>query len=154
MDSMDAPQQRSPETAEEIISAVFTQCLMALAQSADYLLGKVKAPDTGEPVIDLPRVQLIIKQLEVLDNNAAKLSIEEQQFVKQSLQDLRMAYVTTAGKRPEDTDEPEGATDQEKAQPTQAEEYEEKAGGLPESSPATEDPDEETNQKRFVKKYD
>ena len=65
-----------------------------------------------------------------------------------------MDYVTTAGKRPEDTDEPEGATDQEKAQPTQAEEYEEKAGGLPESSPATEDPDEETNQKRFVKKYD
>ena len=90
---MNAPQQRQPETGEEIISAIFTQCLMTLAQSADYLLGKVKAPDTGEPVIDLPRVQLIIKQLEVLDNNAAKLSIEEQQFVKQSLQDLRMAYV-------------------------------------------------------------
>ncbi len=110
---MNAPQQRSPETAEEIISAIFTQCLMTLTQSADYLLGKVKAPDTGEPVIDLPRVQLIIKQLEILDNNAAKLSIEEQQFVKQSLQELRMAYVSTAGKRPEDDDKPVDETSSE-----------------------------------------
>ena len=149
---MDAPQQRSPETAEEIISAVFTQCLMALAQSADYLLGKVKAPDTGEPVIDLPRVQLIIKQLEVLDNNAAKLSIEEQQFIKQSLQDLRMAYVSTAGKRPEDDDKPVDETSSENSNSAEIAKDSELArkNDVPQDS----EEEEETNQKRFVKKYD
>ena len=152
MDNMNAPQQRSPETAEEIISAVFTQCLMTLAQSADYLLGKVKAPDTGEPVIDLPRVQLIIKQLEVLDNNAAKLSIEEQQFVKQSLQDLRMAYVTTAGKLPEDDDKSVDEASPENPNSTEII----KDSGLAQKNddPQESEEEEETNQKRFVKKYD
>ena len=149
MDSMNAPQQRSPETAEEIISAIFTQCLMTLAQSADYLLGKVKAPDTGEPVIDLPRVQLIIKQLEVLDNNAAKLNIEEQQVIKQSLQDLRMAYVATAGKRPEDDDKSADETATE--DPTSTENVKNSELGQKNDDPQEE---EETNQKRFVKKYD
>jgi len=50
------------------------------------LLGKVKAPATGEAVTDLPRVQLLIQQLEMLEKNAAKLSINEQQMLKQSLQ--------------------------------------------------------------------
>jgi len=152
MDNMNAPQQRSPETAEEIISAIFTQCLMTLTQSADYLLGKVKAPDTGEPVIDLPRVQLIIKQLEILDNNAAKLSIEEQQFVKQSLQELRMAYVSTAGKRPEDDDKLADEAPSENSNSTEI-------VNDPELVQKNDDPqeseaEEETNQKRFVKKYD
>ena len=149
---MNAPQQRSPETAEEIISAVFTQCLMTLAQSADYLLGKVKAPDTGEPVIDLPRVQLIIKQLEVLDNNAAKLSIEEQQFIKQSLQDLRMAYVTTAGKLPEDDDKSVDEASPEN--PNSAEIIKDSGLAQKNDDPQESEEEEETNQKRFVKKYD
>ena len=149
MDSMNSPQQRPPETAEEIISAIFTQCLMTLVQSGDYLLGKVKAPDTGEPVIDLPRVQLIIKQLEVLDNNAAKLNIEEQQVIKQSLQDLRMAYVATAGKRPEDDDKPADETTSEDS--TSTENVKNSELGQKNDDPHEE---EETNQKRFVKKYD
>jgi len=152
MDSMNAPQQRQPETGEEIISAIFTQCLMTLVQSADYLLGKVKAPDTGKPVIDLPRVQLIIKQLEVLDNNASKLSIEEQQFVKQSLQDLRMAYVTTAGKRPEDDDKLAEEPPQENSNSDEIVKDSELA--QKNDNPQESDKEEETNQKRFVKKYD
>ena len=62
-----------------------------------HALGKVTAPATGEPVKDLVRVQLVIQQLELLEKNAAKLSLDEQQLLKQSLQELRMAYVSAAG---------------------------------------------------------
>ena len=99
---MDHPQQRMPETANEIAAAVFSECLITLVRTAAMLLGKVTAPATGEPVKDLVRVQLVIQQLELLEKNAAKLSLDEQQLLKQSLQELRMAYVSAAGQRPED----------------------------------------------------
>ena len=100
VDNMNLPQQRMPETADEIAAAVFSECLMTLVRTAAMLLGKVTAPATGEPVQDLTRVQLVIQQLELLEKNAAKLSLDEQQLLKQSLQELRMAYVSAAGQRP------------------------------------------------------
>ncbi len=145
MDSMDIPPQRGPETADEIAAAIFMECLMNLVQSAAYLLGKVKAPATGEPVMDLARVQLVIQQLELLEKNAEKLSLEEQQLVKRSLQDLRMAYVTAAGKTPEETTEDtpaEPTPDAEPAKQAEPSESEEDAGD-----------EEESSRKRFVKKY-
>ncbi len=143
MDNMDMPPQRGPETADEIAAAIFMECLMNLVQSAAYLLGKVSAKDTGEPVVDLARVQLVIQQLELLDKNAEKLSIEEQQLVKRSLQDLRMAYVTAAGKTPEEAIEDENTPEADsEATPTT------------ESTEKTEDEEEdEGSRKRFVKKY-
>ena len=111
-------------------------------QTADVLMGKVEAPATGQPVMDLARVQLIIKQLELLDENAVMLGIEEQQMVKQSLQELRMAYVSAAGKTPEEDlageDEPPAATPPEPAAPADDDD---------------EDDDDEPNRPRFVKKY-
>jgi hypothetical protein len=145
MDSMELPPQRGPETADEIAAAIFMECLMNMVQSAAYLLGKVKAPATGEPVMDLPRVQLLIQQLELVEKNAEKLSLEEQQLVKRSLQDLRMAYVTAAGKTPEEAITDEAAPEAE-AKATPATEP---------AADATEDEDEEEEgpRKRFVKKY-
>ena len=64
VDNMDLPQQRMPETANEIAAAVFSECLITLVRTAAMLLGKVTAPATGEPVKDLVRVQLVIQQLE------------------------------------------------------------------------------------------
>jgi len=143
MDNMDMPQQRAPETADEIAAAIFMECLMSQVQSAAYLLGKVKAPATGEPVKDLSRVQLIIQQLEFLEKNADKLSIEEQQLLKRSLQDLRMAYVSAAGKTPEEsiTDEPTS----DAAPPP--------AGKSADDDDSEDDDDDEGSRKRFVKKY-
>ena len=158
VDNMDLPQQRMPETADEIAAAVFSECLITLVRTAAMLLGKVTAPATGEPVKDLVRVQLVIQQLELLEKNAAKLSLDEQQLLKQSLQELRMAYVSAAGQRPEDalkegenpavesSGTPEGAPPQpaaptETATPTQPEEDED-------------DDEHEGSRKRFVKKYD
>ena len=143
MDNMELPPQRGPETADEIAAAIFMECLMNLVQSAAYLLGKVKAPATGEPVVDLARVQLVIQQLELLDKNAEKLSIEEQQLVKRSLQDLRMAYVTAAGKTPEEAIEEEGTPEADTEATPTTESTEE----------AKDDEEDEGSRKRFVKKY-
>jgi hypothetical protein len=151
MDSIDPQQQQMPETADEIAAAVFSECLITLVRTAAMLLGKITAPATGEPVKDLTRVKLVIKQLELLENNASQLSIDEQQLVKQSLQELRMAYVTAAGKRPEDPEEPTEETpveSDEQPQPLDTKKDEET------TSQECSDEDEESNQKRFVKKYD
>jgi hypothetical protein len=151
MDSMDLPEQRMPQTADEIASAIFSECLVTQVRSAAMLMGKVKTPTTGEPVEDLPRVQLIIQQLELLDKNAAKLGLEEQQLIKQSLQELRMAYVSAAGKTPEEelTDQ---SSDDEEASPS----LEPPPGDLEvptKSKNDSSDDEEETGRKRFVKKY-
>jgi len=146
MDNMELPPQRGPETADEIAAAIFMECLMNMVQSAAYLLGKVKAPDTGEPVMDLARVQLVIQQLELVEKNAEKLSLEEQQLVKRSLQDLRMAYVTAAGKTPEE--EIAEATPETETKATPATEPAADA-----TDTEDEDEEEEGSRKRFVKKY-
>jgi hypothetical protein len=150
MDNMELPPQRGPETADEIAAAIFMECLMNMVQSAAYLLGKVKAPATGEPVMDLVRVQLVIQQLELVEKNAAKLSLEEQQMVKRSLQDLRMAYVTAAGKTPEEAIEDEPATEADaEAQPAESVDKDKKT----DKEDADEEEEEEGSRKRFVKKY-
>ena len=153
MDSLDSPQQQMPETADEIAVAVFSECLITLVRTAAMLLGKITAPATGEPVKDLTRVQLVIKQLELLENNASQLSIDEQQLVKQSLQELRMAYVSAAGKRPEDPSETTEETPAESVdQPQSVEPNKDIENSSQEANDA--DDDEESNRKRFVKKYD
>ena len=147
MDSMDLPEQQMPETADEIASAIFSECLITQVRSAAMLMGKVKAPATGKPVEDLPRVQLIIQQLELIDKNAAKLSLEEQQLVKQSLQELRMAYVSAAGKTPEEDLTGEESGDEPASAPT------EPPAKTGDDSSDDDDDEEETGRKRFVKKY-
>tara|TARA_Y100000588_G_C14213992_1_gene907977 strand:- start:931 stop:1401 length:471 start_codon:yes stop_codon:yes gene_type:complete len=156
MDNANMPQQRMPETADEIAAAVFSECLITLVRSAAMLLGKVTVPSTGEPVKDLPRVQLVIKQLELLDKNASKLSLDEQQLVKQSLQELRMAYVSAAGKRPEDHEEPDTENQQENELSNQPEESneEDRSPSNPSNTTNSQEENEDTNRKRFVKKYD
>jgi len=156
MDSLDPPQQQIPETADEIAVAVFSECLITLVRTAAMLLGKITAPATGEPVKDLTRVQLVIKQLELLENNASQLSIDEQQLVKQSLQELRMAYVSAAGKRPEDPSETTEETPAESVdQPQSVEPNKDIENSSQEANDADDDDDdEESNRKRFVKKYD
>ena len=158
VDNMDHPQQRMPETADEIAAAVFSECLITLVRTAAMLLGKVTAPATGEPVKDLVRVQLVIQQLELLEKNAAKLSLDEQQLLKQSLQELRMAYVSAAGQRPEDALKEEEtpateSTDIPEADSTSpAPTAETTASEQPEED--EDDDEDEGTRKRFVKKYD
>ena len=167
MDSMNMPPQGPPQTADEITSAVYSECLYTMVNSAAMLLGKVSAPATGEPVQDLPRVKLIIAQLELAEQNAAKLSLNEQELLKQSLQQLRMAYVSASGKRPEDADEEESSDTSESTEESPIEETAPETAPASESAPSPEsaaapdtadeeedDDEEESGRKRFVKKYD
>lgn len=169
MDSMNIPPQGPPQTTDEIAAAIFSECLYTMVNTAAMLLGKVSAPATGEPVKDLPRVKLVIEQLELVEKNAAKLSIDEQQLLKQSLQQLRMAYVSAAGQRPEDavdddsTEEPSEETTPpsetaEESVQADSEPSDESAPPAATAEPAPdandEDDEEETGRKRFVKKYD
>jgi len=161
VDNMDHPQQRMPETADEIAAAVFSECLITLVRTAAMLLGKVTAPATGEPVQDLVRVQLVIQQLELLEKNAAKLSLDEQQLLKQSLQELRMAYVSAAGQRPEDALKEEEnptaeSTGTPEADPTPTALPAEAAEAATPVQPEEDEDDDEDegSRKRFVKKYD
>jgi len=142
MDSVDLPEQRMPQTADEIASYLFIKSIITQVQTADVLMGKVEAPATGEPVMDLARVQLIIKQLELLDENAVMLGLEEQQMVKQSLQEPRMAYVSAAGKTPEEdlAGEDEAASAEKTPEPVAPADDED-------------DDDDEPSRPRFVKKY-
>ena len=154
---MDLPQQRMPETANEIAAAVFSECLITLVRTAAMLLGKVTAPATGEPVKDLVRVQLVIQQLELLEKNAAKLSLDEQQLLKQSLQELRMAYVSAAGQRPEDAlKQEENPAAESTGTPEADSNPTESSAPAPEQSQEEdeEDDEDEGSRKRFVKKYD
>ena len=153
MDSMDLPEQQMPQTADEIASAIFSECLITQVRSAAMLMGKVKAPATGEAVEDLPRVQLIIQQLELLDKNAAKLGLEEQQLVKQSLQELRMAYVSAAGKTPEEDLTDEASEDEDPSATTEAPSGDQESPTKSEEGSSDDEDDEETGRKRFVKKY-
>ena len=157
---MDLPQQRMPETANEIAAAVFSECLITLVRTAAMLLGKVTAPATGEPVKDLVRVQLVIQQLELLEKNAAKLSLNEQQLLKQSLQELRMAYVSAAGQRPEDALREEEAPAAESTDTPEADSNPTESSAPSPSAPEQsqeedeEDDEDEGSRKLFVKKYD
>ena len=153
MDSMDLPEQRMPETADEIVSAIFSECLITQVRSAAMLMGKVKAPATGEPVENLPRVQLIIQQLELLDENAAKLGLEEQQLVKQSLQELRLAYVSAAGKTPEEELADESSGDEEISTPAETPSANLETPAKSREDSSDDDEEDETGRKRFVKKY-
>jgi len=151
MDNVNLPQEQMPETADEVATAIFSECIYTQVRTAAMLLGKVKAPATGEAVTDLPRVQMVIQQLEMLDKNAAKLSINEQQMLKQSLQQLRMEYVTHAGQTPEE------ATEDPVTEEPGAETPEDPVAEADPIQPVDEDDDdeeEESGRKRFVKKYD
>ena len=158
MDSMNMPPQGPPQTADEITSAVYSECLYTMVNSAAMLLGKVSAPATGEPVQDLPRVKLIIAQLELAEQNAAKLSLNEQELLKQSLQQLRMAYVSASGKRPEDALKEEETSATESTDTPEAD----STSPAPTAETATseqpeedeDDDEDEGTRKRFVKKYD
>lgn len=142
------PQEQMPQTADEIASAIFIESIYTQVRSAAMLMGKVKAPATGEPVTDLARVQLLIRQLELLDENAVMLGLEEQQMVKQSLQELRMAYVSAAGKTPE-----EDLEETDSAEPGNGDAQPAAADSAPADEAEDDDDEDEPDRKRFVKKY-
>lgn len=73
---------------------LFAQLVMQQANMALMLLGKVKNPQSGETVKDLDAARLFIDELEMLEaKTKGNLTKEESHLLKQSLMELRLAFV-------------------------------------------------------------
>jgi len=141
---MNDPQSSGSATAsvgrEEMQSALFAQLVMQQANLALMLLGKVPHPESGQTVKDIEGARLFIDQLEMLEmKTKGNLSKDESGLLKQSLMNLRLAFVEavegTAG-----ASSPEAAKGAPAGEAAKAE------------SPAGDAGDDE-HRKKFSKKY-
>jgi hypothetical protein len=80
--------------ADEHTAALFIQMVFQLSSLATMLLGRAPHPDTGQTMKDLEAAQVVIDQLDMLERKTkGNLSKAEEQVLRGSLTDLRMAYV-------------------------------------------------------------
>ena len=125
------PQQDATPGREQMMSALFAHMVTQQANLAMMLMGKVAHPESGKTIRDLEAAQLFIDQLEMLETKTkGNLTKIEEALLKQSLMNLRLAFVEAA----DTADAPAAAT------PSQ-----------PEPAPAK--PAEEESHKKFSKKY-
>ena len=123
---------------EEMMSALFGHMVVQQSNMALMLMGNMPHPQSGQTVRDLDAAKLFIDQLEMLEaKTKGNLSKEEEKLLKQSLMNLRLAFVEAVEKAPEEP---------KPADPTKAPG---KAGG---SEPSQAAPSEESH-KKFSKKY-
>ncbi len=86
---------------EELMSALFQGMVLQQANMALMCLGKMPHPQTGQTGRDLEAARFFIDQLEMIEvKTKGNLSQEEERFLKQSLTDLRMAFVEAIGEAP------------------------------------------------------
>lgn len=90
---MSAQVEQSGNSADRM-SALFAQLVMQQTNMALMLLGKVAHPETGQVYKDVEAARLFIDQLEMLETKTkGNLSKEELALLKQSLMNLRLAFV-------------------------------------------------------------
>jgi hypothetical protein len=143
-DSQVSGQATAGMSREEMASALFAQMVMQQANMAMMLLGTVPHPQSGETVKDLEAAKMFIDQLEMLEvKTRGNLSKPEEQFLKQNLMSLRMAFV-------EAVEEPAPQNQPAPAEPEPAP----PAASVEEKTPASSifTPDDESK-KKFSKKY-
>jgi hypothetical protein len=120
---------------EEMLAALFAQLVMQQTNMALMLLGKVAHPESGKVVKDTEAAQFFIDQLEMLEvKTKGNLSKEEAAILKQSLMNLRLAFVD--------------AVNSPAAPEPPAPQAEQSAAAAP-ATPA----DEDEHRKKFTKKY-
>jgi uncharacterized protein DUF1844 len=79
---------------EEMMSALFAQLILQQTNMAMMLLGKVAHPESGQTYKDVEAARLFIDQLEMLETKTkGNLTKEESGLLKQSLMNLRLAFV-------------------------------------------------------------
>jgi hypothetical protein len=106
------PEPSAQIPPEEAISALFANLVIQQTNMALMLLGRTPNPETGERIKDLDAARYLIDQLEMLEiKTKGNLDKREDQLLKQSLTNLRMAFVeaveTRSGKtEPEATAPP------------------------------------------------
>lgn len=139
MTDLNATTGTQPAGREAQLSALFANLVFQQANMATMLMGKVNHPETGKPVKDLEAAQLFIDHLEMLEvKTAGNLNKEEAGFLKQTLMNLRLAFVEAV-----ETPTEQGAGSPPAAAPTSP-----PTAQAPASAPA-----DEEHQKKFTKKY-
>jgi hypothetical protein len=101
-------EQPARPTSETAMSALFANMVMQQTNMALMFLGQVPSPESGERIQDLDAARLFIDQLEMLEvKTKGNLETYEDQLLKQSLTNLRMAFVqaveSSPGKEPQAT---------------------------------------------------
>jgi hypothetical protein len=125
--------QNTSISREDMMSALFAHMVTQQANLAMMLMGKVPHPESGKPVRDMEAAQLFIDQLEMLEaKTKGNLSKNEEALLKQSLMNLRLAFVE--------------AVEQDESPPASSTQK-------PESEPAPAQPAREESHKKFTKKY-
>ena len=81
-------------TPEEMHTALFAQLVMQQNNLAMMLLGKIPHPEDGHVTRNIEAARLFIDQLEMLEaKTKGNLTREEAALLKQSLMQLRLAFV-------------------------------------------------------------
>ncbi len=106
-------QHHSPEQGsdsnnpQDRTSALFAQLILQQTNMAMMLLGKVAHPETGQTYKDIEAARLFIDQLEMIETKTkGNLTKEESGLLKQSLMNLRLAFVDAVNS-PEPQNPPE-----------------------------------------------
>jgi hypothetical protein len=132
-------------TREDLMSALFAQLVVQQTNLAMMLLGKVAHPETGQVHKDIDSARLFIDQLEMLElKTKGNLTREESGLLKQSLMNLRLAFVEAVDQPATASSEPARAGTDAPASQTAT---------SPGTSPATPSSEEEEHRKKFSKKY-
>jgi hypothetical protein len=122
------------------MSALFAQLILQQTNMAMMLLGKIAHPESGQVYKDVEAARLFIDQLEMLEaKTRGNLTKEESGILKQSLMNLRLAFVEAV-----ESGEPAPST-AKAAKPA--------ADSAASAGPSGADSAEEEHRKKFSKKY-
>jgi hypothetical protein len=131
---------------QEMTSALFAQLILQQSNMAMMMLGKVAHPESGQTYKDVEAARLFIDQLEMLETKTkGNLTKEETGLLKQSLMNLRLAFVEAVespGPQKDSAAKPEPSIASTQTTPPG-----EGAGGTPPSTA------EDEHRKKFSKKY-
>jgi len=101
----------SAPSADDQTAVLFIQMVFQLSSLATMLMGRAPHPDTGKTMKDLEAARMVIDQLDMLERKTkGNLSKAEEQLLRGTLTDLRMAYVEATNapaSKPDPTSEPE-----------------------------------------------
>src|SRR5215467_12637425 len=89
-------------TGADRAAALFAQLIIQQTNMAMMLLGHVAHPESGKVVKDIDAARMFIDQLEVLETKTkGNLSKDESNLLKQSLMNLRLAFVQAVESQPQ-----------------------------------------------------
>lgn len=148
-------EQHSPETSSQGFthtdshSELFAQLVLQQTNLALMLLGKVAHPESGKTYKDVEGARLFIDQLEMIEaKTRGNLTKEESALLKQSLMNLRLAFVDTVESSSQVEQKTQGA-----AQTSPVPDVSQAGSAAPGPEGPASPSDEDEHRKKFSKKY-